>query len=69
MSKRESKIQRQNWWAGLNAEDRALYIAKKEAKRPKLELNIKPLTKREMRKINATMRSIGMADHIVLPNV
>lgn len=67
-----TKEQRREWWNSLSPEEQSLYIHKWERKRVKdyvpIVLNAKPLTKKEMRGINATMRRIGLERFIVLPD-
>lgn len=79
MSFHKTKEQRRAWWRNLSTEEKSKYVEKWENKTTfkrqpqseeikKMRAAIKPLTKKEMKSINATMRKIGLERFIVLPD-
>lgn len=65
-----TKDERKAWWASLSEEEKAKRMRVYEHKRDtpdKPPLDVKPLTKKQMKTINAHMRKLGLEDQIVLP--
>lgn len=63
--RRRTKEERKAWWSGLTPEERATYVRKKAGEKQE-DGKLLDLSPQQIRKINQTMRNIGMESHIVL---
>lgn len=60
------KEKRRQWWNSLTQAEQAAYTRKKAREATDEEDSLEPLTDAQIRRINGTMRRLGLEQHIVL---